>query len=76
MPLLKLSKNKKEKFTRILFATDLHGATQVFLKFISASKLYNVDAAILGGDITGKMVIPIIKRSNGTYTINFMDTTY
>lgn len=78
MQLLKFGKKTKgeEKFIRILFATDLHGATQVFLKFISAAKLYKVDVAVLGGDITGKMTIPIIKRSDGTYTANFMDKTY
>jgi Icc-related predicted phosphoesterase len=77
MPFLKFGgKKEEEKSIRILFATDLHGATHVFLKFISAAKLYKADIAVLGGDITGKMIIPIIKQSDGTYTANFMDKTY
>lgn len=76
MPFFKRGKKEKEKAIKILYATDVHGARQTFLKFISAAKLYKVDVAILGGDITGKMVIPIIKRNNGAYTCNFMDTTH
>ncbi|MBS7621196.1 metallophosphoesterase [Candidatus Bathyarchaeota archaeon] len=77
MPFFRLGRKKeKEELTRILFATDVHGATQTFLKFVNAAKFYGVDALILGGDITGKMVIPIIEQSDGSYEANFMDTRY
>jgi len=36
-------------------------------KFVWAGKFYKVDVLILGGDITGKVVVPIISRPDGTY---------
>jgi Icc-related predicted phosphoesterase len=51
--------------TKIFFATDLHGSEKCFLKFVNAAKFYKADTLIMGGDITGKMIIPIIKETNG-----------
>jgi len=53
--------------TRIFFATDIHGSDVCFKKFINAGKFYKVDVLILGGDITGKMIIPIIKNPDESY---------
>lgn len=63
--------SKKRNFTRIFFATDVHGSELCFRKFLSASKYYEADVLILGGDITGKMIVPIIQNSDGTYRSNF-----
>ena len=51
---------------KILFCTDVHGSDVVFRKFLNASKMYKVDAAIIGGDITGK-ALAFITRKNGGY---------
>ena len=64
---------QKKKFTRIFFATDIHGSEKVFLKFIGAAKFYGVDVLILGGDITGKMVVPVREQADGTFKCEFMD---
>jgi len=48
--------------SRIFFATDIHGSERAFRKFTNAGKFYGVDALILGGDLTGKMVVPIIRQ--------------
>jgi Icc-related predicted phosphoesterase len=61
-----------DKFTRIFYATDVHGSVRTFQKFISCWKSYGVSNLILGGDITGKMVVPIIERSNGEYESEFL----
>jgi len=53
--------------TRALFVTDVHGSERCFLKFINAAKAYNVKILILGGDITGKMVVPIVRQADGTW---------
>lgn len=76
--IFKRNKKKKEseKVTRILFATDIHGQERVFRKFINAAKIYGIDVLILGGDITGKLVVPIIEKPNGTYETTFMDRRY
>jgi len=36
-------------------------------KFINAGKFYKVNVLVMGGDIQGKLMIPIIKESNGHY---------
>ncbi|HKM76992.1 MAG TPA: metallophosphoesterase [Candidatus Bathyarchaeia archaeon] len=49
---------------RLLFATDLHGSKKGFLKFLKALKLYKVNIGIVGGDLTGKLIIPVTKQGD------------
>jgi Icc-related predicted phosphoesterase len=65
MPLF--SKKEKKRATRLFFATDLHGSERTYRKFINAGKFYDVDILVMGGDITGKLLIPIIKENNDHY---------
>jgi Icc-related predicted phosphoesterase len=58
--------------TKIFFATDLHGSEKCFLKFVNAAKFYKANSLIMGGDITGKMIIPIIKEANGNCHATFL----
>src|SRR5262245_27995191 len=57
---------RSDPFT-LFFATDLHGSLACFRKFLSAPEFYGADVAILGGDMTGKMVIPVVAGSGGGY---------
>ncbi len=50
---------------RIFFATDLHGSDRCFAKFVNAGAFYQADAVILGGDITGKAVVPFVEENDG-----------
>jgi Icc-related predicted phosphoesterase len=59
--------------TRIFFTTDTHGSNVVFRKFINAGKFYEADILILGGDITGKKVIPFVLQADGTFRVNHLD---
>lgn len=61
------SKKPKKEPTRLFFATDLHGSERTFRKFINAGKFYKVNVIVMGGDIQGKLMIPIIKESNGNH---------
>jgi hypothetical protein len=63
--------------TRIYFATDVHGSEKVWLKFLRARRFYKADIVILGGDLTGKAMVPVIKQPDGTFRFNYMlkDTT-
>jgi len=61
------SKNKSKQMTRLFFATDLHGSERTFRKFINAGKFYEANVLVMGGDIQGKLMIPIIKEMNGRY---------
>lgn len=58
------------KKTRLFFVTDVHGSEKCFRKFLNAGKVYNANVLVLGGDITGKMVVPIINNNNGSYSCN------
>jgi Icc-related predicted phosphoesterase len=48
--------------TTIFFATDIHGSERCFMKFINAAKFYQANVLILGGDITGKALVPIVRQ--------------
>jgi Icc-related predicted phosphoesterase len=61
-------KNKKagEKLT-IFFASDLHGSSVCFKKFINGAQFYGASVLIMGGDTTGKAVIPITEQNDGSF---------
>jgi uncharacterized protein len=61
------SKKNSKKPTRLFFATDLHASERTYRKFINAGKFYDANVLVMGGDITGKLLIPIIKEKNGQY---------
>jgi Icc-related predicted phosphoesterase len=58
--------------TDIYYASDVHGADRCWRKFLGAGKFYGVDALIMGGDLTGKAIIPIEERSDQTYRAEFL----
>ena len=53
----------------LFFATDLHGSTRAFRKFLAAQTFYRVEALILGGDLSGKRTHVYRQRANGSYEI-------
>jgi len=61
---------------RLFFATDVHGSEKCFLKFLNTPQAYKVNTLILGGDITGKVIVPIAKQPDGTYTSEFLSNKY
>src|SRR5581483_11749485 len=58
--------------TDIYYASDVHGADRCWRKFLGAGRFYDVDALIMGGDLTGKAIIPIEKRSDQTHRAEFL----
>jgi uncharacterized protein len=44
---------------KIFFATDIHGSEVCWRKFLNAAAFYKADMVILGGDVTGKVMVPI-----------------
>jgi Icc-related predicted phosphoesterase len=53
--------------TTIFFATDLHGSETCFRKFVAAAGFYGADLLVLGGDLTGKLVIPLVEQPGGRW---------
>lgn len=62
----------EKKFSKILFATDLHGSDRCFTKFLSAARFYKADALVMGGDVTGKLMIPIVDYGDGSHRAEFL----
>jgi Icc-related predicted phosphoesterase len=58
-------KKREEATTSLFFATDIHGSERCFRKFLNAAKFYGVDHLVLGGDITGKTLVPIERTPRG-----------
>jgi Icc-related predicted phosphoesterase len=50
---------------RIYFATDIHGSEVCWRKFLNAGQFYHADVLILGGDVTGKAVVPVVAAAGG-----------
>lgn len=68
MPLFR-RESKPEPDLSLFFATDLHGSDVCFRKFLNARAAYSVDLMILGGDMTGKLAIPIVEGTLGRFTV-------
>jgi Icc-related predicted phosphoesterase len=49
----------------IYFVADIHGSDVCWRKFLNAAKFYGVDTIIVGGDVTGKALVPLIERRDG-----------
>jgi uncharacterized protein len=72
---LPLFGGSKSKPVRLCFVTDIHGSDRCFKKFINAGRFYDVQYLILGGDITGKTLIPIERTSKG-WKASYSDHNY
>jgi len=53
--------------TRVLYASDFHGSEAFFRKFLAAALQYKAQALIVGGDVTGKAMLPIVHKGGGRY---------
>src|SRR5215469_18673628 len=51
----------------IFFASDVHGSEVCFKKFVAAAKFYGADTLLLGGDISAKIVVPVVRAGGGAY---------
>jgi Icc-related predicted phosphoesterase len=58
---------------KIFFATDVHGSEICWKKFLAAAKFYEVDTLILGGDMTGKAIVPIIAQGGDEYKVTLLE---
>jgi Icc-related predicted phosphoesterase len=45
---------------RLFFATDVHGSETCWRKFLNSGKHYDADVIVLGGDMTGKALVPVV----------------
>jgi uncharacterized protein len=57
---------------RIYFCSDIHASQKCWKKFLMTPKFYGADVIIVGGDITGKFVVPVVRQAKGGYAATFM----
>jgi len=57
---------------RIYYSSDLHGSEKCWRKFLATPKYYEADIIMIGGDITGKFIVPIIHLPKGRVEATFM----
>jgi Icc-related predicted phosphoesterase len=64
--------------TRLYYCCDIHASNVCFRKVLNATKhgLYKANVVIVGGDLTGKRIVPIAKQANGDYTCEFLEKTH
>ncbi len=62
--------------TKLYFATDLHGSSKCFRKFVNAGAAYRADVLVLGGDLAGKALQTIIRGADGRYRCAFVGTDH
>jgi Icc-related predicted phosphoesterase len=66
-----LFKRSDDAALTLYYASDIHGSDLLWRKFLGAARFYGADAAIMGGDLLGKAVVPIERRPDGTYALTF-----
>jgi Icc-related predicted phosphoesterase len=71
--MMRLGRGRKRERTRLFFATDIHGSERCFRKWLNAAEVYEVDALVLGGDVSGKTFVAVVDEGDGTYTASFRD---
>jgi Icc-related predicted phosphoesterase len=57
---------------RIFFCSDLHASRKCWKKFLNSAAFYRADVIIVGGDITGKFVVPLVEGPKGTRSATFL----
>jgi len=62
--------------TTIFFATDIHGSDICWSKFLNAGKFYGADLLVLGGDMTGKAVVPFIHKGGKSYQVTLLEQVF
>lgn len=55
----------RKRDLRIYYTGDIHGSELCFRKFLKAPEFYEADVAVIGGDITGKVMVPVVEGEDG-----------
>src|SRR3954467_13956286 len=51
---------------RLYYASDIHGTETLWRKFLHAARVYEAGVLVMGGDVTGKVVVPLVEEG-GAY---------
>jgi uncharacterized protein len=50
---------------RLYYASDIHGTEVLWRKFLRAPEVYKASVLVMGGDLTGKAVVPLVDDGSG-----------
>ena len=64
------------KRVRLFYTTDVHGSERTYRKFVNCAKFYKVDHLVMGGDIKGKFLVPIVDEGGGHYRVTLQGTPH
>jgi Icc-related predicted phosphoesterase len=56
----------------LYYASDVHGSDICWRKFLGAGRYYGVPTLIMGGDLTGKVIVPVERRADGSHVATFL----
>jgi Icc-related predicted phosphoesterase len=62
--------------TKVYFATDLHGSSKCFRKYLNAASAYRADVLVLGADLAGKAIQTIVAGPGGRWRCRFIGTDH
>lgn len=65
MGLFRRSRGADGDTVRLYYASDIHGSDVLWRKFLNAANAYKVSVLIMGGDLTGKVVVPLVEHDDG-----------
>jgi Icc-related predicted phosphoesterase len=65
------AQSRASQTVRLYYASDVHGSERCWRKFLNAAKAYGASALVMGGDLTGKAIVPIERRASG-YATTFL----
>lgn len=60
-------RRQNTEITRLFYAGDVHGSRVCWKKFVNAAAHYPADVLVMGGDLTGKALVPIVREGDGSY---------
>jgi Icc-related predicted phosphoesterase len=61
---------------RLFFATDLHGSDVCWRKFLNSAKHYEADVIVLGGDMTGKALVPVVHDGGESWHATLLENRH
>jgi len=62
--------------TRVYFATDLHGSSKCFRKYLNAASVYQANVLVLGADLAGKAIQTIVAQPGGRWRCRFIGSDH
>lgn len=58
---------------KLYYASDIHGTEVLWRKFLAAGSAYGARILIMGGDLTGKVVVPLVEHGDEVHVELFRE---